>query len=120
MGVVLSCGHDSLPREPAAFLIVDQDLSIRAVSERGERFFGEEARLVGRHLLELVSSPLGSDQLARNTSLAAHRRCETLVMPLRLISSRASDVGTMAARISTCGPPRAALMAVEPSEFGRR
>ena len=29
-------------------------------------------------------------------------------------------VGTLAGRISTCGPPRAVLLTVEPSEFGRR
>jgi len=43
-------------------------------------------------------------------------------MPVRLIAppDGAADVGTMAARIATCGPPRAALLTVEPSEFGRR
>jgi hypothetical protein len=40
-------------------------------------------------------------------------------MPVRLRSG-AAGVGTMAARIATCGPPRAALVTVEPSEFGRR
>jgi hypothetical protein len=41
-------------------------------------------------------------------------------MPVRLVSDRARLVGTMAARIATCGPPRAALLTVEPSDFGRR
>jgi hypothetical protein len=42
-------------------------------------------------------------------------------MPVRLQSEDGSrQVGTMAARIATCGPPRAALVTVEPSEFGRR
>jgi hypothetical protein len=39
---------------------------------------------------------------------------------VRLVSDRARRVGTMAARIATCGPPRAALLTVEPSDFGRR
>jgi hypothetical protein len=42
------------------------------------------------------------------------------VMPLRLLEPSAESIGTMAARIATCGPPRAALLTVEPSEFGRR
>ena len=36
------------------------------------------------------------------------------------MADAATQVGTMAARIATCGPPRAALVTVEPSEFGRR
>ena len=40
-------------------------------------------------------------------------------MPVRLLGERSGEVGTMAARIATCGPPRAALLTVEPSEFGR-
>jgi hypothetical protein len=42
-----------------------------------------------------------------------------MVMPVRLHGERSGEVGTMAARIATCGPPRAALLTVEPSEFGR-
>ena len=42
-------------------------------------------------------------------------------MPVRLAQpTSGSQVGTLAARIATCGPPRAALLTVEPSEFGRR
>ena len=41
-------------------------------------------------------------------------------MPVRLVGDNAGKVGTLAARIATCEPPRAALVTVEPSEFGRR
>jgi hypothetical protein len=43
-------------------------------------------------------------------------------MPVRLVrpGPAAGAVGTLAARVATCGPPRAALLTVEPSEFGRR
>ena len=93
-----------------------------AVSEAGERYFGKEDTLIGSRLLDLVTSPLGDDQLARKASVAAQRPCDATVMPVRLVrpAAAAGAVGTMAARIATCGPPRAALLTVEPSEFGRR
>jgi hypothetical protein len=119
MGMVLSCPRDALPGEAAAFLILDYELKVSAVSEGGERYFGEEDELIGAHLLDLLTSPLGDAQLTRHAGLAALRPCDPLVMPVRLLGERSGGVGTMAARIATCGPPRAALLTVEPSEFGR-
>ena len=119
--MMLSCSREALPGAAAAFLICTYDLSVTAVSQAGERIFGKEDRVVGGHLLELVTCPLGDDQLARHAGVAAQRACEPLVMPLRLrVSPKARRIGTLAARIATCGPPRAALVTVEPSEFGRR
>jgi hypothetical protein len=122
MGMVLSCPRDALPGEAAAFLILDYELRVSAVSEVGERYFGTEKTLIGAGLLDLLTSPLGDDQLARKASVAAQRPCDAMVMPVRLLrpNGAAGSVGTMAARIATCGPPRAALLTVEPSEFGRR
>jgi hypothetical protein len=122
MGMILTCPRDALPGAAAAFLILDYELTVSAVSEAGERFFGKEKKLIGTHLLDLMTSPLGDDQLARNTAVAAQRPCDATVMPVRLIppSEAAGQIGTLAARIATCGPPRAALLTVEPSEFGRR
>jgi PAS domain-containing protein len=119
-GVLLSCSRDALPGDAAAFVICTYDLSVTAVSQAGERIFGKEEEVVGGSLLALVTSPLGDDQLARHAGLAAQRACDPVVMPLRLASPDAESVGTLAARIATCGPPRAALVTVEPSEFGRR
>jgi hypothetical protein len=122
MGLVLSCSRDALPGEAAAFLILDFELRVSAVSEAGERYFGSEKALIGAGLLDLVTSPLGDDQLVRKTAVAAQRPCDATVIPVRLLNpaDAAGQVGTMAARIATCGPPRAALLTVEPSEFGRR
>jgi hypothetical protein len=122
MGMMLSCPRDALPGEAAAFVILDYELSVCAVSEAGERYFGKEKALIGNGLLELVTSPLGDDQLVRKAMVAAQRPCDPTVMPVRLVrpAKSAGAVGTMAARIATCGPPRAALLTVEPSEFGRR
>ena len=117
---MLSCARDALPGDAAAFVICSYELVVTAVSQAGERIFGKETDVVGAHLLDLVTSPLGDDQLARHAGMAAQRSCDPLVMPLRLGSGQARRVGTLAARIATCGPPRAALVTVEPSEFGRR
>ena len=120
--MILTCHRDALPGDAAAFLILDYELHVSAVSEAGERFFGKEKKLIGTHLLDLVTSPLGDDQLSRNISVAAQRPCDPTVMPVRLVqpTDAAGQIGTLAARIATCGPPRAALLTVEPSEFGRR
>jgi hypothetical protein len=119
MGLMLNCSREALPGAAAAFVIVTYDLSVSAVSGAGEDIFGREPKVVGVPLLDLVTSPVGDDQLAGRVAQAAQRVCDPVVMPVRLLSEKASSVGTMAARIATCGPPRAALVTVEPSEFGR-
>jgi hypothetical protein len=119
MGMVLSCPRDALPGEAAAFVILDYELRVSAVSEGGEKYFGAEDERIGTELLDLLTSPLGDDQLLRNAGLAAQRPCDPVVMPVRLVPGEAPDVGMLAARIATCGPPRAALLTVEPSGFGR-
>jgi hypothetical protein len=120
MGLMLTCARDALPGTAAAFLVVTFDLRLSAVSEAGEKIFGAEQSLVRTPLLDVLTSPLGDDQLIRYTGQAAQRASEPVVLPVRLASSAAAEVGTMAARIATCGPPRAALITVEPSDFGKR
>jgi hypothetical protein len=116
MGVLLSCRGDELPGE--AFLICTYELEVTAVSEAGEGVF-DGADVVGSNLLELASCPLGDDQLARYVALAAQRPRDSVVVPVRLRSEGAT-VGTLAARIGTCGPPRAAVVTLQQTGFGRR
>ena len=117
-GVLLTCRSDALPGE--AFVICTYELSVTAVSEAGESVFGPQDGLLGTHLLDLATCPLGDDQLARHAALAAQRAREPVELPLRLRSDRGEALGTLAARVTTCGPPRAALVTVEPTGFGRR
>jgi hypothetical protein len=117
-GVLLGCRHEALPGE--AFLICTYELEVSAVSEAGEQVFGEQEGLVGSKLLDLATCPLGDDQLARHVALAAARPREPVVVPLRLLSKEGDALGMLAARITTCGPPRAALVTVKPTGFGRR
>jgi hypothetical protein len=120
LGLMLSCSRDALPGTAAAFVVVTSELLVSAMSEEGERIFGTESSLLGRPALEVVTSPMGDDYLARHLAHAAQQESESVVLPVRLVAGSTRKLGTMAARIATCGPPRAALVTVEPSEFGRR
>jgi PAS domain-containing protein len=120
MGLMLACFRDALPGAAAAFLVVTVELQVSAVSEAAEHIFGLEQDLVGSPLLDLLTSPLGDDRLSGLVGQAAGRPRETEILPVRSRDETGLGVGTMAARISTCGPPRAALVTVEPSDFGRR
>jgi hypothetical protein len=117
-GVLLTCKREAL--STAAFLIFGPELTVTAVSEAAEPMFGSEAELIGMQLLDLVSCPLGDEQLARHGELAAQRPTEEVALPLRVRAERGERVGTLSARLATCGPPRAALLTVAPSPFGRR
>jgi hypothetical protein len=116
--VLLSARRDALTPDAAALVICTYELTITAVTEAAESFLGSEDQLLGTNLLDHLSCPLGDEQLARHAALAAQRAREPVPLPLRLRAEQ--PVGTLAGRIGTCGPPRAALLAVEPSPFGRR
>ena len=116
--MLLSCRTESLPGD--AFLICSYELQVSAVSEAGEEIFGAEQALVGSNLMDLATCPMGDDQLARHVALAAARPQQPVTVPVKLRSSRGDELGMLAARITTCGPPRAALVTVSPTGFGRR
>lgn len=119
MGVLLSCAREALPGARAAFIVATAELSVSAVSVGAEEVFGPEHRLVGTPLLDLVTSPMGDTQFAKAVTGAAVRSREPVVMPVKGIGPDSRQAGMLAARVSTCGPPRAALVTVEPSGFGR-
>jgi hypothetical protein len=120
MGVMLTSLSDALPGPSAAFIVVTAELAVSAVSRSGDKLFGEEGELMGSHLLSVVTSPLGGEQLEHHVVRATERRRETVTLPVRLVPEDAPKVGTMSARIATCASPRAALIAVEPGGFGIR
>lgn len=120
MGILLRCNPDALPGAGSAFLIADHKLEIAAVSEAAESIFAPEEKLIGTGLMDLLTSTIGDRRLAKTVSRAALRVHDAVTVPTRLTGPKADEIGTMACRISTCGPPRAALIAVEPTHFGRR
>ena len=120
MGMLLGCVRQALPGAGAAFLIVTVELRVGAVSEPAEGIFGTEDQLLGTPLTEVLTSPMGEDSLSRAVARATLRNREPVVLPVRGARAAARAAGTLAARVSTCGPPRAALVTVEPSAFNRR
>ncbi len=119
MGLLLSCAREALPGAGAAFLIATVEATVSAVSEAAEPVFGPEQALLGMPVAHLLTSPMGHELLLRTMTRAALRAREPAVMPVRGLAAGAGSLGMMAARISTCGRPRAALITVEPSDFGR-
>ncbi len=120
MGMLLSCAREALPGAGAAFLIATVDTTVNAVSEAAEPLFGPEQAILGASVRHLLASPMGEDRLLRTVTQAATRAREPAVMPVRGLTANAAGLGAMAARISTCGRPRAALITVEPSGSGAR
>ncbi len=120
MGMLLTCLREALPGAGAAFLIATAELRISAVSEPAEGLFGPEQRLIGTPLTEIVTSPVGDDSFTRVVMRAALRNCAPAVLAVRGVGHAAPVAEMFAARISTCGPPRAALVTVEPNAFNGR
>ncbi|MEX2193715.1 MAG: hypothetical protein WD844_00380 [Thermoleophilaceae bacterium] len=115
MGVYLECTRDALGSLGTFFLVVTEELAIGAVSEGAEGIFGEEGGLVGSPLAALLTSPLGEDRLARTVRAAALGVRERVAVPIEASSESARGFGPLEARVSPCGPPRAALVAIEPA-----
>ena len=107
MGVLLRTAAGALPSPRAAFLVVDRDLRVSAVSSAGERVFGDHAQ--GRTLESLLRARRGNSELSRHVARAANGLNGTARLEVSVMGRR----GPFEARISPCGPPRAALVAVE-------
>ena len=117
MGVLLSCAREALPGMGAPFLIATADLSISAVSSAGEMLFGLEENLLGVPLMSVVKATGGKERLGRTVAAAALRNRPPTVLTLRGITPEAESMGLLAARISTCQPPRGALITVGPANL---
>lgn len=115
MGVLLSASSDALPGEGAAFVIATDDLRVSAVSKAAERLFGvPEPELIGTRLLRLMTSPEGDDELALRVSRAAYGTRAVRPIQIRLLLGQRPAFARLDARIASCGPPRGALVALEP------
>jgi PAS domain S-box-containing protein len=115
MGVLLAAPREALPGEGMSFLIVTDDLRISAVSEAAERIFGgPEADLIGTNLLRVMTSPEGDDELALRVARAATGTRAVRTIPVRLLRGDRPAFGRLEARVASCGPPRGALVALDP------
>jgi hypothetical protein len=114
MGVMLNAGRDALPTGGMAFLIVTEDLRISAVSEAAERIFGCETDLLGSMLFMAMTSPLGLEELALRIARAARGDRDIVLVPIELERGARPSFRHLEARVAHCGPPRGALVAIEP------
>lgn len=115
MGVYLSCAREALGTLGTFFVVVTEDLRVTAVSEGAESILGTEDAVVGTQLTSLMSSPLGDDALRRTVRRAAVGVREPGAVPVAPAAPEGRGFGPLEARVSPCGPPRAALIALEPA-----
>ncbi len=122
----LSCGLGSLIEAPVpaspdpheAFLVVDHELQVQAVSCRAEELLNVSERFaVGSELTDLLL-PIDSD--AQGSGLLTDAAfgaagAEPMPVPAHLVVRSTSNPAlTLRARIGRCGPSLAALIVLEP------
>ncbi|HET8672212.1 MAG TPA: hypothetical protein VFL87_01140, partial [Thermoleophilaceae bacterium] len=79
-----------------------------------ERIFGSETDLLGSMLFTAMTSPLGLEELALRIARAAGGDREIVLVPIELERGARPSFRRLEARVSHCGPPRGALVAIEP------
>jgi hypothetical protein len=115
LGLILQCRANVAPPAGGAFIVIDDSLSVCAVSDAAERLLATlETDAVNQPVTRLLvpadAEARGDANLAASISWAArgndavHR---TAVRPANTFGVR------MTARIAACGPPRAALLVFE-------
>jgi hypothetical protein len=114
LGLLLEARRDTAPSVRDAFLVIDANLLVQAVSRKAESLLGvSEALTVDqpvKHLL--VPADAEAQGQARFAAAIAEAMLgddpvETFVRPWNTFGIR------MRARIASCGPPRAALLVLE-------
>ena len=113
MGVMLAVATKALPGPGAAFVVVTREGRISAVSEAAEPMVGEESGVLGMPITTVVSCPDGDAHLARALARAAGGGREVRPVTVTPAAQPGGRNARMAARIASCGPPRAALLVLE-------
>jgi hypothetical protein len=119
LGILLRTRSDVAPAVDGAFLVVDSSLSVQAVSARAELVLAvREREAVNRHVSEVLfaadagpadADPVTTVSLALAVTRAAggdERVASLHVRPSNGFGRR------LRARVASCGPPRAALVAL--------
>jgi hypothetical protein len=111
-GLLLEASNTTAPAADSAFLVLDNSMSVCAVSRQAERLLAtRETEAVNRHVTEILVPADTEAQGAENLAVAvtwAARGDDTQ----RTVTVRPTNVFgvRMTARIASCGPPRAALI----------
>ncbi len=115
LGLLLEASARVAPEAGGAFLVLDRSLSVCAVSRGAEKLLSTtETDAINHHVTELLvsadSEERGDANLAAAVSAATRGDDEArsvFVRPANLFGVR------MRARIVSCGPPQAALLAFD-------
>ncbi len=115
MGVVLQAPSGTEPRHDDPFVIIDRQLAVQAVSRRAEVALSidERARLDAPLEEFLICNNGGHDagELAALVDLAFAGAQPSDTLELRTV---ANPEIRLQGRVTTCGPPRAALLVLTP------
>lgn len=114
LGVLLESREDAVPQPGDAFVVIDSALLVHAMSERAEAMLGVSEELaVNRPVGELLSPADAETQrpsdfaAAVTAAMCGEDPVQTFVRPWNTFGVR------MRARVSPCGPPRAALVVLD-------
>lgn len=112
MGVLLQAPQDAAPSTSDPFLVVDDKLTVCALSRQAERLLGlSETEAVNRHVGELLV-PADTESSDRESLAAVLTWAARGDAPLRNIIVRPANTFGVRfwARVGSCGPPNAALL----------
>ena len=115
LGLLLQAEARDAPPQNGAFLVVDDSMSVCVVSASAERLLAtSETDAVNRHLTELLvpadveaSGPANLAVAVTWAARGAGGARKVFVRPANTFGMR------VAARIASCGPPKAALLVFE-------
>lgn len=115
LGVLLQADAAVAPRNGEAFIVIDNSLSVCAVSSTAEQLLAtRETDAVNRHVTELLVPADAEAQTGTNLATAVTWAARGDEQPRTVNVRPANTFGMhLRARIAACGPPRAALVVFE-------
>jgi PAS domain-containing protein len=116
LGLLLEARCDAAPGGGDAFLVVDSRLTIQAMSVEAEAFLGlPEELAVNRPVAELLAPADAEAQASAGLAATIARAASGEDTPHRASVRPHNTFGVrMRVRVAPCGPPRAALIVLEP------
>ena len=115
MGLLLEARADAAPQPGSAFLVCDSQLLIQALSKAAEDLLGvREENAVNRPLGELIA-PADSEAQDQTAvaALIAHAASDNDSLTRAFVRPADTFGVRLRARITSCGPPRAALVVLD-------
>lgn len=112
LGLLLEASEAQAPEAGAAFMVLDNYLSVCAVSQAAELLLAtRETDAVNRHVTEFIVPADAEAQGPANLAVAVTWAARGDETPRTVMVRPTSTFGIrISARIASCGPPRAALV----------